>query len=237
MACGAADSLRKARRPSHPARPPHFSCRFFMLKFLSCGLPYVMALLLSGPAVAGETLKDVLAKTAAAYGARPPAAKIERGVTTSFRRGEGALLRLYQAPDRFLIRIDYPNGAETRSLTGASAWQQGVPANPVLRGAIALQTARIALPWTMLPKTAAVSDLGMISTPDGKRVRAAELAMEDGLKIVVELDPDNGRMLRSRGIQTVGTGTMEFSTVYSDFRSTGGRLHAGLWACLCSSDS
>lgn len=197
-----------------------------MLNPLIRGLPWLFALLCSGPALAGDVLKDLFAKTAAAYGAKPPAARVEHGMTTSFRRGEGALLRLYKAPDRFMIRIDYATGAETRSLVGAAAWQQGTLANPILRGAIALQTARIALPWNMLGSPAAVVDLGAGSTPDGKPVRAVEFALGEGLKLIVEIDPASGRMLRSRGIQSLGGGTMEFATDYSDFRTIGGRLHA-----------
>lgn len=197
-----------------------------MLKSFCRSLPFLCALLGSVPALADDALSALLAKTAAAYGGKPPAAQIERGTTTSFRRGEGALLRLYKAPDRFLIRIEYANGAETRSLLGASAWQQGTPANPILRGAIALQTARIALPWNMLASPAAVTDLGTGATPDGKPLRAVGFALDEGLKLIVEIDPDSGRMLRSRGIQSVGGGTMEFATEYADFRRSGGRLYA-----------
>lgn len=197
-----------------------------MLNSFFRGLPWLFALLFSSAALAGDGLQELFAKTAAAYGGKPPAARIERGVTTSFRRGEGALLRLYKAPDRFMIRIDYANGAETRSLVGASAWQQGTLANPVLRGAIALQTARIALPWNMLARPAAAVDLGLNATPDGKLVRAIEFSLDEGLKLIVEIDPDSGRMVRSRGIQSLGGGTMEFATAYSDFRISDGRLYA-----------
>lgn len=185
-----------------------------------------LALSFASTACAAEPLKDLLGRIARAYGGTPPAAMIERGTTTSFRRGEGALLRRYNAPDHFRIQIDYPVGAEDRTMIGPNAWQQGTPANPILRGAIALQVARIALPWNLLAKRDAVVDLGMVSSPEGKTLRALEFPLEEGLKIIVEADPDNGRILRSRGIQTMGPNTMEFATIYTEFRSAGGRIHA-----------
>jgi hypothetical protein len=46
------------------------------------------------------------------------------------------------------------------------------------------------------------------------------------MKLIVEVDPKSGRLVRSRGIQSVGARSMEFATVYADFRTSGGRLHA-----------
>ncbi|WP_420473284.1 hypothetical protein [Noviherbaspirillum sp. ST9] len=172
--------------------------------------------------MAAEPSKDLLARIAAAYGTTAPTAIVEEGTTTSFRRGDGKLLRQYQSPDRFSIRIDYSTGSEARVMVGEKAWQQGAPANPMLRGAIALQVARIALPWNMLAKRSSLVDLGPV--PAGGH--AIEFPLEEQLKLVVEVDPASGRILRSRGIYRMGEGTMEFATAYSDFRTVNGRLHA-----------
>ena len=61
---------------------------------------------------------------------------------------------------------------------------------------------------------------------DGKAVRAIEFPLEDQLKLVVEIDPETGHILRSRGIQSLGGNTVEFATVYSDFRKDNGRIRA-----------
>lgn len=185
-----------------------------------------LALAFAGTASAAQPPKEILEKIAGAYGTTPPAAMVEEGTTTSFRRGEGKLLRHYKAPDRFSIRIDYATGSEVRTMAGEKTWQQGAPANPVLRGAIALQVARIALPWNMLEKRSSLVDLGAVSTPDGKTGRAIEFPLEDQLRLVLEVDPETGRILRSRGIYRMGDNTMEFATAYSDFRNSNGRLHA-----------
>ncbi|HEY0845565.1 MAG TPA: hypothetical protein VGE12_09360 [Noviherbaspirillum sp.] len=197
-----------------------------MLYRLMRGLLCSAAMLSGSIALAAEGMTALLDRVAAAYGGKPPAAMIETGKTISFRRGEGVLERLYKAPDRFRIRIDYPAASESRTMIGARAWQQGTSANPILRGAIALQLARIALPWNVLERPSAATDLGTVSGPAGKSVRAIAFRMEEALELVIEIDPESGRILRSRGIQSVGRNTLEFATEYSDFRITDGRLHA-----------
>lgn len=192
------------------------------MDFPVCSLSVALAILMCGTAVAVEPPKELLAKIAAAYGTTAPAAIVEEGKTTSFRRGDGKLLRQYQSPDRFSIRIHYASGSEARVMVGEKAWQQGAPANPMLRGAIALQVARIALPWNMLGKRSSLVDLGPVTTGG----HAIEFPLEEQLKLVVEVDPASGRILRSRGIYRMGEGTMEFATAYSDFRTINGRLHA-----------
>jgi len=194
----------------------------FQTRALLCALTLSMA----GAAGAAEPMPQIFSKVAAAYGGPAPTAMVETGTTTSFIRGPGSLLRQYQAPDRFRIEINYATGSEVRAMAGDSAWMQGKPSNPTLRGAVALQAARMALPWNMLARQDAAVDRGELAGPEGKSVRVVELALEDKLKLVVEIDPDSGHILRSRGIQSIGSNTMEFATGYSDFKTEGGRTYA-----------
>lgn len=195
------------------------------MKSLALGLLYLSTILFAGSVCATEPLQQVFDKVASAYGATPPAAIRETGTTTSLLRGNGSLLRLYKAPDRFHIEIGYASGIEERTMVGAMAWYQHQPANPMLRGAITLQAARVALPWNILAKQAAAVDLGATTTADGMTVRTIEFPLEDRLKLIVEIDPKTGHMLRSRGILSLGGNTIEFATVYSDFRMENGRIH------------
>ena len=199
--------------------------RISILKSLALGLLYSLTILMAGSACATESLQQIFDKVASVYGATPPVVTRETGTTTSLLRGDGSLLRLYKAPDRFHIEISYASSSESRTMVGAMAWYQHTPANPVLRGAIALQAARIALPWSMLERQSAAVDLGAVSISDGKTVRAIEFPLEDQLKLVIEIDPESGHILRSRGIQSLGDKTIEFATVYSDFRKENGRIH------------
>ena len=190
------------------------------------GLLFALALLITGSTNAAESKQEILAKVEAAYGATPPAAIVETGSTNSFRRGEGALVRHFKAPDRFRSEISYPSGSEVRNMVGTLVWMQGEPANAILRGAVVLQAARMALPWNLLAMQSSVVDLGAVFDLEGKTVRTFELALEAKLKLVVEINPDTGYILRSRGIQTIGDNSMEFTTVYSEFHQQNGRIHA-----------
>lgn len=176
--------------------------------------------------MAADSLDTLFANVSAAYGAEVPTTISETGTTVSFRQGNGTLNRIYKAPDRFRIEIRYAARTESRTMAGAEAWAQGEPANPVLHSAIALQAARVALPWNMLGKRGAVVDLGPVTSADGKSVHAVEFALNQQLKMIVEIDPQSGHILRSRGVQSVGGNAMEFATVYSEFRKRDGRTHA-----------
>lgn len=186
----------------------------------------MLGLMLIHPARAEQTIASVLAKVADTYGAKAPQAVRETGTTTSFRRGEGALMRQFKAPDRFRIDITYDTGSESRALIGSNAWQQGQAANAAMRGAIVLQAARLALPWSLLGKPTMLVDLGAVSGPAGRTWRALELPMADGMRLIAEIDPVTGRMMRSRGIQTVMGTTIEFATEYFDFARNGEHLYA-----------
>ena len=195
------------------------------LKTIAIALLYSLTILITGSACAAESLQQILDKVASEYGATPPAIIRETGTTNSAVRGDGSLLRLYKAPDSFHIEIKYANSDEMRTMVGAMAWSQHTPANPMLRGAIALQAGRIAMPWNILAKPSAAVDRGTALNAEDKTVRVIEFPLEEQLKLVVEIDPETGHILRSRGLLSVGENTLEFSTVYSDFRKENGRIH------------
>lgn len=183
-------------------------------------------LILTANAWAGEPLVPLFDKIVSAYGATRPPAMRETGSMTSFRKGNAPLVRLYRAPNHFRIAIGYASGAEVRTMIGAQAWQQDEPASPELRAAIALQKERVALPWNMLAEKA-VRDLGTVVDANGKTLRAIEVPVEQNLKMIVDIDPETGHILRCRGKQAVGNGnTLEFTSVYSNFHTQNGRVHA-----------
>lgn len=195
-----------------------------MIKSLIAGLVAVLTLCLATSSWAEDTAQT-LDQVAAAYGSQMPVAIRVTGSTISFSRGEGALLRLFKSPDRFRNEIAYASGAEVRTMVGPMAWNQSKPANPALRGAIALQAARIALPWNVLAQRASVNDMGH-SEVDGKPVHELEFTLEPTLKMLIQIDTRTGHIVQSRGIMLVGERTMEFSTRYSEFRTAGGRIYA-----------
>ena len=197
------------------------------MKPLALGLLSSLIILAGGSATASPPAQQIFDKVAAAYGATPPATIRESGTTTSLLRGNGSLVRLFKAPDNFRSEINYSSGTEVRTMVGPLAWQQHKPANSLLRGAIALQAARIALPWNMLAMRAATVDRGTATMSDGKTVQVVEFPVEPQLKLVVNIEPETGHILRSHGVMSLDDRAAEFITNYSDFRRVGDRIHAG----------
>ncbi len=185
----------------------------------------ILVVPLPGNALGAESLQRVLEKVAAAYGP-PPAAVRETGSTRSFLQGEGTLVRLYKFPDRFHIEIKYPNSEEDRTMIGDRVWNRHTPANPMSRGAIILQAARIALPWTVLSRRSTAVDLGTKIDEDGRSVQVIEFPLGEQRTIVAEIDPARGYILRSSGSEMANGTVLEFATRYSDFRVIDGRVHA-----------
>lgn len=196
------------------------------LKSIFVALLWVLGAVQGGLADAATAAQTVRDQLEARYGAQAPQAIRQTGTTTSFSRGEGALVRLFKSPDRFRNEISYESGQEVRTLVGPLAWQQSKPANPALRSAIVLQAARVALPWNVLARWGETRDLGTEPDDNGNTLQLIELQLEPLLKLVIHVDLASGHIVRSRGIMEVGSRSMEFATHYSDFRNQGGRVYA-----------
>ena len=183
---------------------------------------WMMWLVMASPALAD--VGAFLAQVVAAHGGGvTPTAIHARGMTQSVRRGSGPVERWWQAPDRFRSDIDYPDAPESRVLRGNEAWQQGEPASAALYGAMVLQAARMALPWRLQQNAQRLIDNGTQQNSAGKLVRVLEWPVQDGIKLIVEIDPETLLILRSRGILAINNASMEFATDYIDYRTVDGR--------------
>ena len=58
----------------------------------------------------------------------------------------------------------------------------------------------------------------------GRRLRALSVPLGEGMALVADLEPESGRILRSRGVLEMGGQTMEFATLYDAFRTVEGIL-------------
>ena len=185
-------------------------------------------LAIAGTAGAGE-LGPLLERIERAYGTvTQPNSILQRGRTLSHSRGEGTLLRAYRGAERFRIEIRYRSGVETRIIDGPAAWQSSKPMSEAFRGALILQAARVALPWNLLAARERLRDGGEQRIGE-VRLHFVEMPLGDNLRMVAEVDPESGRILRSRGILIhPGGSEMVFGTVYEDFRTSDGRLYAAI---------
>jgi len=213
-ACACRRHLPEIHRSGHAAVKP-------IIALLMC----MSSILLPGRAFAADPLQQLLVRVASVYGPAPGAIR-ESGTTFSALEGEGSLLRLTKFPDQFHIEIAYAAASDERTMIGARAWNKRAPANPMSRGAIVLQATRVALPWSLLSRQSSAIDRGTASEPDGTTVQLVEVPLEETLRMLVDIDPRTGYIVRSRGIAVIGGTAIEFATLYSDFRTEGGRVHA-----------
>lgn len=187
------------------------------------------ALLACTGLAAAADLGPLLERIVQAYGtATPPTSILQRGRTISRTQGEGTLLRAYRGAERFRIEIRYPAGVETRIIDGPLAWLHNKPLKAAFRGALVLQAARVALPWNLLAARDTLRDGGEHALGDG-RLHFIELPLAEGLRLIAEVDPSTGRIMRARGILPgYHGGEMVFGTIYDDFRMANGRLYPAI---------
>src|SRR3974390_2009930 len=126
---------------------------------------------------------------------------VERGTTTSILHPgvRGDLARAYQRPGRLRVEIEFPGApAEVRILDGGRGWRVGEPAGGPQLVAMILQAARLDLPALLLAWRARVAD-GGTWTHQGRTLRVLSLEVGPGLVVEAGIDPESGRILRSRG--------------------------------------
>ncbi|MFC1684711.1 hypothetical protein ACFL0R_04460 [Pseudomonadota bacterium] len=153
---------------------------------------------------------------------------LQSGTIHSQRRGtSGQIVRGYQHPHRMRIDIRYSaSDTELRQLDGELAWKDAKPASQPYMLATRLQAARLGAPQLLLENRADVKDLGMIQSGTNKGLHRIEIPLELGLKLILEIDPQSGHILHSRGLMTMGGQALEFSASYEDFRMIEGHLVA-----------
>jgi hypothetical protein len=183
-------------------------------------------------AAAEESTDEVLARVARAYGgamivAQTRAIKM-RGTTHSVMRGtSGPIARAYQHPDRLMVEIAYSGRSpERRVMVGDRGWRQGQPVRGPFHSSMVLQASRMALPRILFERRDVLIDHRVGKSPDSEPARRFEIPLDDGLVMFVDVDPQTGHILRSRGVMRMGDKAMEFGTAYEDLRMREGRLVA-----------
>lgn len=194
------------------------------------GIIFLAALLISRPGMAD--VDQLLEKVIAAYGGREHISRItayqQFGVTFSSMRGvEGNILRVYRHPDHLRVEIRYDkDNSESRILAGSRAWKQDQPVEGIFYSTMLLQAARLGLPAILVEHRQHVLEAGMMKGNQGETLHALELNFHGKYKLIAGIDPVSGRILESHGIIKMNDSTMEFGTVYDDFRFQEGRLFA-----------
>lgn len=188
--------------------------------------------LISASAQASE-IEPLLTRTLDAYGGAEALGRVSAVRQTGQVRAKirhagqaGELLRIFEGSERLRVEIAYPDGAnEIRIVNGTAGWRNGKPAQGPSLIAMRTQCYRLALPLLLKQRSSELIDHGIVQR-DGKALRALDLPLPEGVVLSVEIDPETGRILRSRARFTMGSMQMEFRTEYSDFRKVGDLLFA-----------
>jgi hypothetical protein len=214
----------KCERPrlASLSRTKHFD---FMKRIVWWGIAF---LILVTPALA-EDSSALVDRVVATYGGQAALEKIaaireEGKVEATMRVGSsGPIVRTYARPSKLRIQIgEGPKFNEVRVLNGANGWRNGQESKGVSYEAMALQAARLDLPWLLMKNRAKLVDKNPVEC-DGRRLQVLELPLESG-SVSAGIDPATGHILFSSG--TTKTGSMTFETAYDDFRTVDGRLFA-----------
>lgn len=182
----------------------------------------VIVLFLVTPAAFAQSLDDVVASVVKEYGGAAAWQKVttirESGkVVPAMRKGDGAMTRFWQKPDKLRIEIVYPERTELRVVDGDHGTNNGKDVSGPGLDAMKSQAARIALPLLLVDQKASLHDLGM---RDG--FRAIDIPLSSTLTVTIDIDPKSWHIVRSTG-KTTG---MDFVVDYGDFRRVDGLLFA-----------
>lgn len=180
----------------------------------------VLAALLFAATAHAQSLDDVVSKVMKEYGGQAAWEKVtslrESGtVVPVMRKGDGKMTRFWQKPDKLRIEIVYPTDKEVRVVDGDHGTRNDKEVTGGSLDAMKLQAARLALPYLLVEKRAALHDLG---TKDD--VRTIEIPLSASLTLTLSIDTKTSHILRSSGKAS----GLEFIVDYSDFRRVGGLL-------------
>lgn len=149
-----------------------------------------------------------------------------RGKILSFADGmNGSVTVALSLDDAMRVEIRYPDRAETRILSGKLVWDGGrtrqKPSGGSRASAIRLQYHRLAAPFEFIGQDA--DRFEPAGTSDEGWFRLRRQWTQD-LYTIYEIDPETGRIHRTRGVIAAEGGELEFVSESWDFREVDGIL-------------
>lgn len=181
---------------------------------------FLVFFLAAAPASASEAT-DLAALVIAAHGGADSieagASLHQSGTLESYRHGKtGTVERSFTRPDRLRIEIRIPGEApQSRILDGDRGWRDGKPVPPMMAKAMYLQAARLDLPWLIVKAGPDIQMLGPVKHGDGRDLKALEIPVAEGIRLIAVVDPETGHIVRSHGLIVPAPGQkVEFGTLY-----------------------
>jgi hypothetical protein len=196
---------------------------------------FVLALLFilaAAPASASEAT-DLAERVIAAYGGADTIGRgksmRQSGTLESNRHGKtGTVERSFTRPDRLRIEIRIPGEKpESRILDGDRGWRDGREVRPMMAKAMYLQAARMDLPWLIMKAGPDLVLLGTVKYDDERDLKALEVPVADGIRLVAVVDPETGHIVRSHGrVETAPGVGVDFGTLYEGHGNLNGMFLA-----------
>lgn len=186
----------------------------------------LLLLLAVAPVVAADE-SALAARVIRAYGGEGAIRKVatlrESGwITTAIRRSNGPITRTWSLPDKLRVEIAYPDAPELRIVNGSEGSRDGELVTGPQLDAMVLQAGRMFFPALLLEKKALVRE-GLAVERDGRKLVTLLVPLEDAMSYTLEIDPSTFYIVRSFGtVPVAGGGSIEFATIYSDFRKVQG---------------
>jgi hypothetical protein len=186
------------------------------------------ACLASSAAADAPDVASLLRKVGEAYGG--PAALAEcrafraRGKIVSFTEDlNGTITISVSLEGAMRVEVRYPSRTETRILSGKLAWDGGDrrqrPSDRSMASSIRLQYHRLVAPFELAAADAAALEPDGSSDEGWIRLRRR---WDEGLSTTYEIDPQTGRIPRTRSVLATKDGELEFVSESYDFREVDG---------------
>jgi len=151
--------------------------------------------------------------------------KMEGSVEAKIRGSIAATTRLFARPGNLRVDLAYPDHTEIRVVKDGKGWrtsQNGIAetTGPML-DSMSLQAARAAIPWVLRDNRSKLKAAAPV-TVEGKELEGLELALGPTTTLRAWVDPVTHYVRRSQSVIASPQMNMEFSTIYSDYRSVDG---------------
>lgn len=158
--------------------------------------------------------------------AEPALEQVGRIVSPMHPGAVGTVVRKSAGPSRLRVETTFPGQrTEVRVVDGERGWRDGVEVTGPNLAAMQLQAARLSLPSLLAKRRAHLTDGGEAAGGAGRR-HVLVVDLGQGRRLTLEIDPDNGHVLRTvgRAEATAGGPAIEFATDYGELRAVDGRL-------------
>jgi hypothetical protein len=155
--------------------------------------------------------------------------KMEGSVEAKMRGSSAATTRLFARPGNLRVDLAYPDLTEIRVVKDGKGWrtsQNGIAeATGPMLDSMSLQAARAAIPWVLRDNRSKLKAAAPV-TMDGKELEGLEVALGPTMILRAWVDPATHYVRRSQSVIASAQMNMEFSTIYSDYRSVDGVIFA-----------